>query len=706
MLRNIFTTLTIAFAAMLLTLSAHANFLEDEAGITAYTNVGRAINLSAVKNAFRTIEHETADYVIGSVAIPDYTESEDVHVYIHKDGWLAAYYLKDEPVAKIIDSAHYEGGQISGTKLDLALLEVSNALGLPIVDVKYYDFVAPQANQLLLVVDRQDQQEDSFEILIPNDLTVFERSWVHHDRDRKKRIVIESANATFRNPLTATPTELPTDIAPRMHVGKANASFRIPLEATPSDLPSEIAPRVHLSNANATLRLPMEKSPSELEQRADEVGPRTVIVRANATFRQPLAPMDPAITDLSVARSGSSANLTWTKQRAAEFPNTLVVSSQKPILWRPEAGVDYTTGDVIEENIVVNFVGDADHATTPLAVSGLDAEATVHFAIFPFNAEKRYWVGAYASAFTEGGGPPPIGTYEIALQKGLNFISLPVDTEGNYSAADLVADTGATLVLRYDAANQKFVAYVPEVPGDEFLLKGGEGYIVNMLEPKPIRFTGTVWNNVAAAPSFEQPQTVWAFAVAGQIAPNTPTEGMRVTVSNRRTNWQVDGRLRSTGGRFTLAFADMSRRAIVEAGDTLEIRVTDTADHLFYTAKLPVTDSMLREARLILPTLRVQTTPDESVLLPNFPNPFNPETWIPYTLAEASEVTIRIYDTVGREVRVLSLGFQPAGWYDTKVTAVYWNGRNTQGERVSSGIYWIVMEAGTSRQIRRSVVLK
>jgi hypothetical protein len=180
MLRNLFTTLTIAFAAMLLTFSAHAqNFLEEEAGITAYTNVGRAINLSAVKNAFRTIEHETADYVIGSVAIPDYTESEDAHVYIHKDGWLAAYYLKDEPVAKIIDLAHYEGGQISGTKLDLALLGVANALGLPISDVSYYDFVAPQANQLLLVIDRENGRDatDSFDITIPSEITVFERSW-------------------------------------------------------------------------------------------------------------------------------------------------------------------------------------------------------------------------------------------------------------------------------------------------------------------------------------------------------------------------------------------------------------------------------------------------------------------------------------------------------------------------------------------------
>ena len=184
MQRICFTTFTLVLVlAAILNAAAQTNFLEDEAGITAYTNVGRAINLSQVQTAFRTIEQQTDDYVIGSVAIPDYEETEDAHVYIQKDGWIAAYYLKDEPVAKMIDLAHYEGGQIPGTKLDLALLEVANALGLPLSDLSYYDFVAPQANQLLLVVDRidQGQQEDSFQITIPNDITVFERSWSHRD---------------------------------------------------------------------------------------------------------------------------------------------------------------------------------------------------------------------------------------------------------------------------------------------------------------------------------------------------------------------------------------------------------------------------------------------------------------------------------------------------------------------------------------------
>lgn len=82
---------------------AGTSFLEEEAGISAYTNVGEAINLGNAKTAFGTIEYETSDYIIGSVPLPDYAETEDVHAYVHKDGWVVAYYLEDEPVAKIVE---------------------------------------------------------------------------------------------------------------------------------------------------------------------------------------------------------------------------------------------------------------------------------------------------------------------------------------------------------------------------------------------------------------------------------------------------------------------------------------------------------------------------------------------------------------------------------------------------------------------------
>ena len=81
-------------------------------------------------------------------------------------------------------------------------------------------------------------------------------------------------------------------------------------------------------------------------------------------------------------------------------------------------------------------------------------------------------------------------------------------------------------------------------------------------------------------------------------------------------------------------------------------------------------------------------------LLQNYPNPFNPETWIPYQLAEAAEVTMKIYDANGLMVRALELGYQPAGKYDTRNRAAYWDGRNKHGESVVSGIYFCTLTAG------------
>lgn len=155
------------------------NFLEEEAGICAYTNAGRSIDFVKVKPVYRTVEYEADDYIIGSVPIPGYPETEDVHVFISKDGWVAAYYPADEPISKMIDWKSYQGNEITSTKLELALKEVANATNFPIVDVKYYDFVCPQANKLLLVVDREkgDNVIDSFDIMIPNEIIIYERSW-------------------------------------------------------------------------------------------------------------------------------------------------------------------------------------------------------------------------------------------------------------------------------------------------------------------------------------------------------------------------------------------------------------------------------------------------------------------------------------------------------------------------------------------------
>ena len=98
--------------------------------------------------------------------------------------------------------------------------------------------------------------------------------------------------------------------------------------------------------------------------------------------------------------------------------------------------------------------------------------------------------------------------------------------------------------------------------------------------------------------------------------------------------------------------------------------------------------------------------PDVTALLPNYPNPFNPETWIPYHLAQPADVTLTIYDTTGVTVRQLDLGHQPAGYYTDKTQAAYWDGRNNLGELVGSGVYFYQLQAGDFSATRKLVILK
>ena len=80
--------------------------------------------------------------------------------------------------------------------------------------------------------------------------------------------------------------------------------------------------------------------------------------------------------------------------------------------------------------------------------------------------------------------------------------------------------------------------------------------------------------------------------------------------------------------------------------------------------------------------------PEETVLMANYPNPFNPETWIPYHLGQDSEVVIHIYDTTGQVVRTLDMGFQSFGYYASRDKSAYWDGKTDTGEQVSSGTYF------------------
>ena len=109
--------------------------------------------------------------------------------------------------------------------------------------------------------------------------------------------------------------------------------------------------------------------------------------------------------------------------------------------------------------------------------------------------------------------------------------------------------------------------------------------------------------------------------------------------------------------------------------------------------------SVLRE---ILESLK----PEETVLMANYPNPFNPETWIPYHLGQDSAVVINIYDTTGKIVRTLDMGFQSFGYYASRDRLAYWDGRTEDGEQVSSGTYFYQIEAGDYTETRKMVILE
>ena len=110
--------------------------------------------------------------------------------------------------------------------------------------------------------------------------------------------------------------------------------------------------------------------------------------------------------------------------------------------------------------------------------------------------------------------------------------------------------------------------------------------------------------------------------------------------------------------------------------------------------------------RLLAALTRVEAPPEKTVLLANYPNPFNPETWIPYQLSAAAEVTVTIHASDGKLIRTLDLGQVPAGTYQNRSRAAYWDGRNAAGEPVASGVYFYTLSAGDFSATRKMVIRK
>ena len=132
----------------------------------------------------------------------------------------------------------------------------------------------------------------------------------------------------------------------------------------------------------------------------------------------------------------------------------------------------------------------------------------------------------------------------------------------------------------------------------------------------------------------------------------------------------------------------------------------DVRQWLHQAQVLNLTDATFQSGIRFLEQLLTALSPKETTLLPNYPNPFNPETWIPYWLAEDAFVTLTIYDQSGGVVRTLDVGHRVAAFYESRSQAIHWNGSNEFGEGVASGVYFYHLSAGSYSATRKMLIIK
>ena len=323
------------------------------------------------------------------------------------------------------------------------------------------------------------------------------------------------------------------------------------------------------------------------------------------------------------------------------------------------------------------------------------------------------------------------GTSTITLTPGLNLVGLPLNDSRIMRVSHLFTLNGiggnVPVIILTDGGEFKAVGRADD-PGD-IQITGGQSFILTVQQAATVSISGVGWSSTSgtgAAPpvamgGIEVSDVTPILALRGSIVDEDRglnNANFRVTVKNRSTGRSaatVTGakyRSRSNmwgsdGVGYQLTDVDLETKRAATIGDILEISV-QSVDPLIRVEPLEytVTAEDVTKGWIQLPALVAYEIPAETALLHNYPNPFNPETWIPYQLAHAADVTLTIYDTQGVPVRQLDLGYQQPGYYTNRTRAAYWDGRNSLGEAVGSGVYFYHLHAGDYSAIDKMVILK
>jgi hypothetical protein len=189
--------------------------------------------------------------------------------------------------------------------------------------------------------------------------------------------------------------------------------------------------------------------------------------------------------------------------------------------------------------------------------------------------------------------------------------------------------------------------------------------------------------------------------VDGSARPLSDAKVNMLLVRDEGGIWKFSGNTEYNGTeKFTQRKANAGRYTATVTDLSLSGRTWDSSKGVTSGSCELRNDGTVIQGTTLTPALA------SSMLLQNNPNPFNPETWIPYVMAEPERVTIRIYNVTGRLVKTLNLGDRAAGAYISKEKAAYWDGTNENGENVSSGVYFYTLEAGSYRAAGRMVIIR
>ena len=308
----------------------------------------------------------------------------------------------------------------------------------------------------------------------------------------------------------------------------------------------------------------------------------------------------------------------------------------------------------------------------------------------------------------------------ITLNQGLNVVGLPLNDSRINRVSDLFDLEGiggnVPVIILTDGGEFKAVGRADD-PGD-IPITGGQSFILTAQRAATVTISGDAWANnseTAVAPpvtlkGIEVGDTTPVLGLRGTIVDERTglkAEGFRVTVKNLSTGKAVADVTTPDEAGYRSTVIDIERGRAATVGDILEISARSpnpfiSVEPLRYT----VTAEDVKQSLIQLPELVAYEIPAETQLLRNYPNPFNPETWIPYRLAEDAFVTLTIYDLNGQIVRTIDVGHQTAAVYESRSKAIYWDGRNEIGEQVASGVYFYHLSAGDYSATRKMVIVK